>query len=82
MVLNLSDSSFSDEDLQLLLSKMSELKKVNLAGTEFCDGQVDSVCAHSKIETIVLTGTQLSEVGYQKLINYLPSAEIISDYSM
>ena len=81
-VLNLSDSSFSDEDLQLLLSKMSELKKVNLAGTEFCDGQVDSVCAHSKIETIVLTGTQLSEVGYQKLINYLPSAEIISDYSM
>lgn len=81
-VLNLSDSSFSDEDLQLLLSKMSELKKVNLAGTEFSDGQVDSVCAHSKIETIVLTGTQLSEVGYQKLINYLPSAEIISDYSM
>ena len=81
-VLNLSDSSFSGEDLLLLLSTMPELKKVNLTGTEFSDEQVDSISAHSNIETIVLTGTQLSEGGYQKLIKHLPGAEIISDYSM
>ena len=81
-VLNLSDSNFSDEDLLLLLSTMPELKKVNLTGTEFSDEQVDSIRVHSNIETIVLTGTQLSEVGYQKLINHLPGADIISDYSM
>ena len=61
---------------------MPELKKVNLTGTEFSDEQVDSISAHSNIETIVLTGTQLSEGGYQKLIKHLPGAEIISDYSM
>jgi uncharacterized protein YjbI with pentapeptide repeats len=81
-VLNLSDSSFSDEDLLLLLSTMPKLKKVNLTGTKFSDDQVDSIRAHSNIETIVLTGTQLSEAGYRRLINHSPGAEIISDYSM
>ena len=41
-VLNLSDS-VNASDLSLLLSKMSELKKVNLTGTEFTDEQVESI---------------------------------------
>ena len=81
-VLNISDCSFSNEDLLLLLSAMPELKKLNLTGTGFADEHVDSIRAHSSIETIVLTGTELSETGYGKLIKHLPSAEIISDYSM
>jgi hypothetical protein len=81
-VLNISDSSFSEADLLLLLSAMPELKKLNLTGTRFSDEQVDSIRSHSNIETIVLTGTDLSESGYRKLINHLPGAEIISDYSM
>ena len=81
-VLNISDSRFSEEDLLLLLSAMPELKKLNLTGTGFADEHVDSIGAHSNIETIVLTGTELSETGYQKLIKHLPGAEIISDYSM
>ena len=81
-VLNLSDSSFNASDLSLLLSKMSELKKVNLTGTEFTDEQVESIRTNVSIETIVLTDTQLSEVGYNKLRSYLPKTEIISNYSM
>ena len=81
-VLNISDSRFSEEDLLLLLSAMPELKKLNLTGTGFADEHVDSIRAHSNIETIVLTGTELSEAGYQKLIKHLPGAKIISDYSM
>ena len=81
-VLNISDSRFSEEDLLLLLSAMPELKKLNLTGTGFADEHIDSIRAHSNIETIVLTGTELSETGYQKLIKHLPGAEIISDYSM
>ena len=81
-VLNLSDSSFNASDLSLLLSKMPELKKVNLTGTEFTDEQVESIRTNVSIETIVLTDTQLSEVGYNKLRSYLPKTEIISNYSM
>ena len=81
-VLNLSNSSFTASDLTLLLSKMRELKKVNLTGTDFSDEQIEGIRANSSIETIVLTDTQLSELGYRKLRSYLPSAEIISNYSM
>ena len=50
-----------------------------MTGTEFTDEQVESIRTNVSIETIVLTDTQLSEVGYNKLRSYLPKTEIISD---
>lgn len=80
-VLNLMDSEISPEVLSALLSEKSSLKKINLTGTAFCDEHIDDLLQNTAIETVVLTDTNLSESGFERLVAALPNTQLISSYS-
>ena len=80
-ILNLTDSDFSAEVLSFLLSEKSSLKKINLTGTAFCDEHIDHLLQNADIEMVVLTDTNLSESGFERLVVALPKTQLISSYS-
>jgi hypothetical protein len=81
-VLNLTDTVFAKADFLKLFASMSQLKKVNLTGTQLSDTQILSLPFNIDIETMVLTDTNLTENGYRKLMSNLPNTEIICNYSL
>lgn len=80
-VLNLADSEFSQDGLSQLLTRLGNLKKINLTGTAFADKHIDTLLSVTTLEALVTTDSQLSESGYRRLLAEFPDIQVISDFA-